>query len=269
MTRARITEKFAALKKENRAGLVIYLMGGDPDAETSLSLLKALPKAGADFIELGFPFSDPTADGPTIQAAGKRALEQRITLKKILKIVRQFREMDTDTPIILMGYYNPVLAYGEERFCIDAQDAGVDGLLIVDLPLEEDESLHKECKTHHLSLIKLAAPTTSPARAKQIVKHAGGFLYYVSIAGITGTKSADIQELEARVNALKEVCPLPVAVGFGVKKAEQAKAIGTFADAVVVGSAVVSVIEEHCGKDRQKMQDAVVQTVRKLANGMK
>ncbi|MBU6297403.1 MAG: tryptophan synthase subunit alpha [Alphaproteobacteria bacterium] len=236
---SRIAKRFAELKKQNRAAFVPFLTAGDPDAETTAALLEKLPAAGADVIELGVPFSDPMADGPAIQASSLRALNAGMTLPKILELVRRFRKHDHTTPIVLMGYYNPIHAYGTARFAKDVAEAGVDGLITVDLPPEEDDVLRLPAAAHKLDIVRLATPTTDDARLSVVLDGAGGFLYYVSIAGVTGTKSFTESDVRTAVARLKSASGLPCAVGFGIKTPEQAAAIAAFADAAVVGSAIV------------------------------
>ncbi|MFG1299457.1 tryptophan synthase subunit alpha [Xanthobacter sp. V3C-3] len=238
----RISDRFAALKEEGRPGLVTFITAGDPDGETSLAILKALPGAGADVIELGVPFTDPMADGPAIQAAGLRALKAGQTLAKTIAMVRAFREEDHTTPVVLMGYFNPIYVYGVERFLTDAKVAGVDGLIVVDLPPEEDEELCLPALSAGLDFIRLATPTTDDKRLPTVLKNTAGFVYYVSITGITGSATPDAGVVAQAVARIKGHTPLPVAVGFGVKTPEQAKAIAAGADAVVVGSALVEVV---------------------------
>ncbi|MEP9369153.1 tryptophan synthase subunit alpha [Xanthobacter sp. VNH20] len=238
----RITARFAALAAEGRPGLVTFITAGDPDAATSLAVLKALPAAGADVIELGVPFTDPMADGPAIQAAGLRALKGGQTLAKTLAMVRAFREGDGATPIVLMGYYNPIYIYGVSRFLTDAKDAGVDGLIVVDLPPEEDDELCLPALAAGLDFIRLATPTTDDKRLPAVLAHTAGFVYYVSITGITGAATPDADLVSAAVARIKRHTDLPVAVGFGVKTPAQAAAIAAGADAVVVGSALVDVV---------------------------
>ena len=238
----RIEKTFAALKREGRAGLVTFITAGDPDYETSLTLLKGLPKAGADLIELGMPFSDPMADGPAIQAASQRALKAGQTMKKTLSMVREFRTEDDTTPIVLMGYYNPIYIYPVYRFIADAVDAGVDGLIVVDVPPEEDEELRPAATAAGLNVIRLATPTTDAKRLPAVLANTSGFVYYVSIAGITGTAAPDIAAVGAHVGRIKAHTSLPIAVGFGVKTEEQVRALANVAEGVVVGSALVSAI---------------------------
>ena len=243
MTKDRIDRRFAALKAENRAGFVTYIMAGDPDAATTLSVLKGLPGAGADLIELGFPFSDPMAEGPTIQRAAQRGLKSGMTLQGTLDLVAAFREGDQDTPVILMGYLNPVLHRGFESFAAAAATAGVDGLIIVDCPPEEADPLSDALEAEQISLIRLAAPTTDDARLPMVVRRTSGFLYYVSVAGVTGVKSADPADVAPAVARLRAASGLPVAVGFGIRTPDQAAAVARVADAAVVGSALVDEIE--------------------------
>lgn len=245
----RIERRFAALRAQGRAGLVTFITAGDPDEATCFELLARLPAAGADLIELGMPFSDPMADGPTIEAAGHRALRAGITVRKILGLVARFRATDTDTPIILMGYYNPIYAYGVDAFLADALKAGVDGLIIVDLPPEEDEELCLPSLAAGMRFIRLATPTTDDTRLPLVLANSSGFLYYVSIAGITGTQSAGNVAVTAAVERLRRHTALPVAVGFGIKTPESAAAIARVADAVVVGSAIVGLIAAHLDAD--------------------
>jgi tryptophan synthase alpha chain len=236
---SRITARFAALAKARRAAFVPFITAGDPDGETTSALLEKLPGAGADLIELGVPFSDPMADGPAIQAASQRALKAGMTLAKVLELVRRFRKSDDKTPLILMGYYNPIHKYGTARFAKDAAEAGVDGLITVDLPPEEDEVLRLPAAAQGIDIVRLATPTTDAERLPTILDGAGGFLYYVSIAGVTGTKSFAEDAVHSAVNRLQASGGLPVAVGFGIKTPEKAAAVARFADGAVVGSAIV------------------------------
>ena len=255
VARNRIEEKFAELKSRNKAGLVTFLTAGDPDPDTAQSILNGLPEAGADIIELGMPFSDPMADGPAIQLANLRALDKGMTLKKTLDQVRTFRQLDDDTPIVLMGYYNPIHYYGSQKFIDDAIDAGVDGLIIVDLPPEEDDELCHPCLTSGLNWIRLATPTANDERLSVILKNSSGFVYYVSITGITGTHSGQQADIGQAVNRIKSKTNLPVAVGFGIKTAEQVAQIVKDADAAVVGSALVNKIAE--GIDHQQSAEEI------------
>ncbi|MCD6035621.1 MAG: tryptophan synthase alpha chain [Rickettsiales bacterium] len=264
----RIDNTFAILKQAGRSALITYIMGGDPDVKSSLSILKALPEAGADIIELGMPFSDPVADGPAIQEAAIRALESHTKMKDILGMVTEFRQGNANTPLILMGYYNPVFRYGVENFIRDAKKAGVDGLLIVDLPPEEDTGLYEATKREGLALIKLVTPTTDTKRLKAILPKASGFLYYVSVAGVTGTKSATESSIDAAVKRFKESTSLPLAVGFGIKTPEQAAVIAKTAEAVVVGSALVNCVKQYADKP-ELAKAAIIEQVRALAGALK
>lgn len=238
----RIETLFAKLNTQNRKALVTYIVAGDPDLEASQNILNSLPAAGADIIELGIPFTDPVADGPVIQAGALRALGNGMTTAKLFQMVRNFRENNADTPIVLMGYYNSVFAYGAERFAETASAAGVDGLLIVDLPPEEEDELAIPCKTHGLDFIRLATPTTDTARLPHVLKNARGFLYYVAVAGITGTASASAESLKPALEQIRQQTDLPLCVGFGIKTPQDAKAMAGIADGVVVGSALVDLI---------------------------
>jgi len=267
----RIDTRFAALKKESRAALVTFTTAGDPDYDTSLALLKALPQAGADIIEMGMPFSDPMADGPAIQASSQRALKAGQTMKKTLAMVRAFREGDNDTPLVLMGYYNPIYVYPVEAFIKDCVDAGVDGLIVVDVPPEQDDELCIPALNAGLNFIRLATPTTDAKRLPAVLTNTSGFVYYVSIAGITGTKAPDPGEVHAQVARIKGQAELPVAVGFGVKTPDQARAIADGADGVVVGSALVKIIEgalDDAGKPAPGTVEKVTKLVRSLADGL-
>jgi tryptophan synthase alpha chain len=241
-TTTRIDTRFAELRAAGRAGLVTFVMAGDPDYATSLAIVRALPKAGADVIEIGMPFSDPMADGPAIQAAGLRALKGGQTMVKTLALVREFRAGDAATPVVLMGYYNPIYAYGNERFLADAKAAGVDGLIVVDLPPEADDELCLPALGKGLSFIHLATPTTDDRRLPAVLAKTSGFVYYVSMTGITGAALRDTDRIAGAVARIKRHTALPVAVGFGVKTAQDAEAIGRGADAVVVGSALVTAV---------------------------
>ena len=245
---SRIANRFAELKKANRAAFVPFITAGDPDAETTSALLETLPAAGADLIELGVPFSDPMADGPAIQASSLRALKAGMSLPKVLELVRRFRKTDKTTPLILMGYYNPIHAYGTARFAKDAADAGVDGLITVDLPPEEGEVLRLPAAAQGLDIVRLATPTTDEVRLEAVLDGAGGFLYYVSIAGITGTKSFTERDVHAAVAKIKAASGLPCVVGFGIKTPEQAGEVAAFADGAVVGSAIVERLAAAGGK---------------------
>lgn len=272
MTATRIDARFAALKKEGRAGLITFTMAGDPDQATALAILKSLPKAGADLIELGMPFSDPMSDGPTIQAAGQRALKQGQTLTKTLATVRAFRVTDDTTPLVLMGYFNPIYVYGVDRFLADAKAAGVDGLIIVDLPPEEDDELCLPALRAGLNFIRLATPTTDDARLPVVLANSSGFVYYVSITGITGMATPDPVKVAGAVARIKQHTPVPVAVGFGVRTAADAAAIARGADAVVVGSALVAALAKSLdanGAATAGAVEAVAAVVRELASGVR
>ena len=265
---SRIATRFGELKKQNRAGFVAFISAGDPDYETSLEILTGLPKAGADLIELGMPFTDPMAEGPAIQASSLRALKAGQTMAKTLAMVRRFREGDGTTPIVLMGYYNPIYSYGVDKFARDAKAAGIDGLIIVDLPPEEDRELRDPAKTAGLDLIRLATPTTNAARLPAVLDGATGFLYYVAITGVTGTKSVNPAEITPALKRIKAATSLPVAVGFGIKTEADAQAVAKVADAAVVGSALVAEISRFVdgeGKLSLGAAEAVLSLARRLA----
>jgi tryptophan synthase alpha chain len=268
----RIDTRFADLKREGRAAFVTFVMCGDPDIETSLAIIKALPSAGADVIELGMPFTDPMADGPSIQAAGLRALKAGTTLKKTLDVVRRFRQGDDKTPIILMGYYNPIYIHGVDKFLSDAKTAGVDGLVLVDMPPEEDEELCIPALKAGLNFIRLATPTTDDKRLPAVLANTSGFVYYVSITGITGSGAADSAKVSQAVTRIKRHTELPVCVGFGIRNAEAARTIATHADGVVVGTALVDAIRgsldaQNCATP--KTVAAVADTVASIAAGVR
>jgi tryptophan synthase alpha chain len=244
---SRIDARFAALRKEGRAGLVTFLTAGDPDLETSARILEGLPAAGADIIELGMPFSDPMADGPAIQAASQRALANGMTLRKTLSLVRRFRDRDQETPIVLMGYYNPIYVYPTESFLDDARAAGVDGLIVVDVPPEADDEVCLPARDRGIAFIRLATPTTDDRRLPRVVANASGFIYYVSITGITGAAAPVASDVHAQVERIKQHTPLPVAVGFGVRTPDQVRDIARGSDGVVVGSALVTKLKETLG----------------------
>jgi tryptophan synthase alpha chain len=267
----RIDKRFAALKQDGRAGLVTFTMAGDPDYATSLALTKALPAAGADLIELGMPFTDPMADGPAIQAAGLRALNGGQDMIKTLAMVREFRKGDDATPIVLMGYYNPIYIYGVEKFLVDAKAAGVDGLIVVDLPPEEDGELCLPALRAGLSFIRLATPTTDDARLPTVLANTSGFVYYVSITGITGAAAPDANKVSAAVTRIKRHTALPVCVGFGVRTPESAAMIARGADGVVVGSALVDAVRGSLkdGKATAQTVGAVTTLVTALAAGVR
>jgi tryptophan synthase alpha chain len=268
----RIDRRFADLKTERRAALVTFLTAGDPDPATSLAILQALPAAGADVVELGMPFTDPMADGPAIQMSSQRALKAGQTLAKTLDMVRAFRKSDDRTPIVLMGYYNPIYVYGVDRFLAAAQSAGVDGLIVVDLPPEEDEELCLPALKAGLNFIRLATPTTDDKRLPAVLANTSGFVYYVSVTGITGAATPDPGKAIAAVARIKRHTDLPVAVGFGVRTADQAAAIASGADGVVVGSALVNALKASLGPDDKataKTVTVVVNLVAELARGVR
>jgi tryptophan synthase alpha chain len=268
----RIDRRFEALRKAARPALVTFVTAGDPDFATSLDIVRALPGAGADLIELGMPFSDPMADGPAIQAGGLRALRAGQTMIKTLALVRAFREGDAETPIVLMGYYNPIYIYGVPRFVSDAKAAGVDGLIVVDLPPEADDELCLPAMQAELNFIRLATPTTDDKRLPAVLRNTSGFVYYVSITGITGTAAPDSSRVAAAVERIRRHTSLPIAVGFGVSTPEQAAAIGRNADGVVVGSALVSAIAKSLdGENRAtpKTVEAATDLVKALAQGVR
>ncbi|MWD28084.1 tryptophan synthase subunit alpha [Aquicoccus sp. SCR17] len=257
----RIDRKFAALKAEGKKAFVAYVMAGDPDPATSLDLVRRMPAAGVDVIELGLPFTDPMADGPTIQLAGQRALEQGMTLEKTLQMVRDFRQGDDETPIVLMGYYNPIHSRGVDRFLAEASEAGIDGLIVVDLPPEEDDELCLPAQKAGLNFIRLATPTTDDKRLPRVLENTSGFVYYVSITGITGAAEAQASDVAPEVARIKSATDLPVVVGFGVKTPATAQAIAGVADGTVVGSAIVA--EIGAGKPVSE----VLELIRGLAEG--
>jgi tryptophan synthase alpha chain len=268
----RIDARFAQLKKEGRAAFVTFLMAGDPDPATSLELIKALPRAGADVIEIGMPFTDPMADGPSIQAAGLRALKAGMTLRKTLDLVRGFRRDDDATPLVLMGYYNPIYIYGVEKFLVDAKSAGVDGLIIVDLPPEEDSELCLPALKAGLNFIRLATPTTDDHRLPAVLANTSGFVYYVSITGITGSAAADTGAVGAAVARIKRHTGLPVCVGFGIRTPEAAGAIADKADGAVVGTALVDALRGSLvaeGRATATTVDAVADLAAALARGVR
>src|SRR5437588_3694912 len=269
---SRIERRFAQLKQEGRAGLVIYLPAGDPDPETSFALLSGLAAAGADLIEIGMPFSDPMADGPSVQAAGQRALKAGATLRGTLALVRRLRERDADTPYVLMGYYNPIYRYGVDAFARDAVAAGVDGAIVVDLPPEEDAELAAPARAAGLAIVRLATPTSDEARLPAIVGNAGGFLYYVAITGITGTRSADAGDVRTAVTRLRRFTKLPIAVGFGIKNPAQAAEVAKAADAAALGTALVDRLALNLdpeGRAKPGLVDAVLADIRALAAGVR
>ena len=267
----RIDTRFAELKAEGRSAFVTFVMAGDPDPATSLEIVKALPKAGADIIEIGMPFTDPMADGPSIQAAGLRALQAGMTLKKTLQLVRDFRATDNKTPIVLMGYYNPIYIYGVEKFLPDAKAAGIDGLIIVDLPPEEDNELCIPAMKAGLNFIRLATPTTDDKRLPAVLANTSGFVYYVSVTGITGTASANASVVGAAVARIKRHTELPVCVGFGIRTPEAARAIASHANGAVVGTALIDVLKTSLdanGKATANTVSAVADFTSALAAGV-
>ncbi len=268
----RIGRRFEALKSEGRSGLVTFITAGDPELDGSREILFGLPAAGADLIELGMPFSDPMADGPAIQASSLRALKSGMTLKKTLKLVADFRARDDDTPVILMGYYNPIYVYGAEAFLADAKAAGVDGLIVVDLPPEEVDELWKPARAQGIDFVFLTAPTSDDQRLPKIVERASGFVYYVSIAGITGTKSAAVADVDEAVRRIRRHTDLPIGVGFGIRTPDQAAEIAAVADAAVVGSALVDIVAANLDKDgkaKPGLADKLLGLVKDLAAGVR
>ena len=273
MTTARIDARFAALRQEGRAAFVAYVMAGDPDRDTALKILRGLPAAGADLIELGFPFSDPMAEGPPIQRAAQRALAKGMTLRGTLDLARAFREGDDTTPLILMGYMNPLLNWGFQAFARDAAEAGIDGLIVVDCPPEEADPLADALDAAGVSLIRLATPTSDDQRLQTIVRRTSGFVYYVSVAGVTGVKEADAQAVAPNVERVRKASGLPVAAGFGIKTPERAAAVARVADAVVVGSALVDEVAGAVERNEDVTQrvlskaESLAKSVRFARNG--
>jgi tryptophan synthase alpha chain len=268
---SRIDARFEVLRAARRVALVTFVMAGDPDPATSLAIAKALPAAGADLIEIGMPFTDPMADGPAIQAAGLRALKAGQTLRKTLALVKDFRQADNETPVVLMGYYNPIYVYGVERFLVDAKAAGVDGLIVVDLPPEEDEELCVPTLRAGLNFVRLATPTTDDKRLPAVLANTSGFVYYVSITGVTGAAAPEAAGVGAAVARIKRHTHLPVAVGFGVRDAASAAGIAAHADGVVVGTVLVetirgSLVEGRAGPDTVR---AVAEAVERIAAGVR
>jgi tryptophan synthase alpha chain len=273
MTKAnRIDRRFAELREDRRPGLVTFITAGDPDLETSKNILLGLPESGADLIELGMPFSDPMADGPAIQASSLRALKAGHKMLATLDLVSAFREQDQDTPIVLMGYYNPIYVYPTEKFLKEAAAAGVDGLIVVDVPPEADSELCIPAKNHGLNFIRLATPTTDAKRLPTVLSNTSGFLYYVSITGITGSASPEVNAVHNQVKLIKNATDLPVAIGFGIKTGDQAKALAKGADAVVVGSALVTAIEQSLeggSRSTSKTVSSVLDLVQSLAGALR
>jgi tryptophan synthase alpha chain len=262
---SRLAAKFAALKKEGRAAFVPFITAGDPDMETSFAILEQLPACGADVIELGMPFTDPMADGPVVQASSVRALKSGATMAKVLKMVEKFRKTDKNTPIVLMGYYNPIHAHGTARFAKDVAAAGVDGLIVVDLPVEEDEVLRVPAGAQGVDLVRFVTPTTDDARLQRILAGASGYLYYVSVAGVTGTKSVPEDEVRAALTRVRAATDLPCTVGFGIRSPEQAASIARVADGVVVGSAIVGQVAANLNAGRDEIVAKVLELTRALA----
>ncbi len=269
---SRIAARFAALKAEGRGALIPFLEAYDPDQATSMAILRGMPGAGADLIEIGMPFTDPMADGPTVQAAGLRGLKAGATLARTLAMVQAFRQEDAGTPVILMGYLNPIASYGPERFCADAANAGVDGLIVVDLPTEEADLLTGHAAAHALDIIRLVAPTTDDARLPLVLRGSSGFVYYVAITGITGTRGANTDSLAAALPRIRAVTDLPVAIGFGVRSPAQAADAVRVADAAVVGSALIDTLAGSLDAEGRPAPDTasrVLDQVRALAEGVR
>ena len=272
VTESRLTRLFEKLKEKDRAALVTFITANDPNPELFRQLLEGMPTAGADIIELGMPFSDPMADGPSIQLSSQRALKAGVTIDDVLGAVKRMRELEMDTPIILMGYYNPIYRYGPAEFAQAAANAGVDGVIIVDLPPEEAEELNQNLREHNLHMIFLAAPTTDITRLPRVLDHASGFVYYVAVKGVTGTKSADMTEVGARIAEMREQTDLPLGVGFGIRTAAQAAEVARFADAVVVGSAIVDIIADGIDDDYRPeagLSARVLGFVKDLSDGVR
>ena len=267
----RIKSKFEELKNSNKKGLITFVTAGDPNYDTSLEILKKLPDAGADIIEIGMPFTDPMADGPGIQASYLRALEAGQTLKKTIQLVKDFREFNSNVPIVLMGYYNPIYKYGAENFIKNIKEIGVDGIIVVDLPPEADRELCIPANEKGIDFIRLATPTSNEDRLPKIVNNASGFLYYVSVAGITGSKAPEISSIESKIKTIRNFTDIPIAVGFGIKTPEQAVNIAKTADAVVVGSAIIDKINEAYKKDKNNIKliaDSAADLVKNLSNAL-
>ncbi|MEQ8735913.1 MAG: tryptophan synthase subunit alpha [Rhodospirillaceae bacterium] len=272
VTESRLTRRFAKLKEQNRSAFVTFITANDPNPSFFREVLEGLPTAGADIIELGMPFSDPMADGPSIQLSSQRALKAGVTIDDVLDAVKDMRDWEMDTPVILMGYYNPIYRYGPEEFSRAAANAGVDGVIIVDLPPEEAEELNQHLRANNLHMIFLAAPTTDETRLPRVLDHASGFVYYVAVKGVTGTKSADMAEVGQRIAAMRKQTDLPLGVGFGIRTAAQAAEVAEFADAVVVGSAIVDIIAEGLddhGKPEVGLSTRVLDAVKDLAVGVR
>jgi tryptophan synthase alpha chain len=272
VTESRLTRLFEKLKEKDRAALVTFITANDPNPELFRQLLEGMPTAGADIIELGMPFSDPMADGPSIQLSSQRALKAGVTIDDVLGAVKRMRELEMDTPIILMGYYNPIYRYGPAEFAQAAANAGVDGVIIVDLPPEEAEELNQNLREHNLHMIFLATPTTDITRLPRVLDHASGFVYYVAVKGVTGTKSADMSEVGARIAEMREQTDLPLGVGFGIRTAAQAAEVARFADAVVVGSAIVDIIADGIDDDYRPeagLSARVLGFVKDLSDGVR
>lgn len=269
---SRIAARFAELKRQGRGALIPFLEAWDPDEATSMALLRGMPEAGADLIEIGMPFTDPMADGPIIQAAGKRGLAAGVKVAKVLEMVRNFRTTDAATPVVLMGYLNPILSYGTERFCKDAAEAGVDGLIIVDLPTEEADLLLPYSSANGLDFIRLIAPTTDNERLPHVLNGSSGFIYYVSITGITGTRTATAEQLEVAIPRIRRVTDLPIAIGFGVRTPDQAATAAKIADAAVVASALIETLATQLdadGKARPGAVEVVLDQIRALAGAVR
>ena len=267
----RIKRKFEELKNSNKKGLITFVTAGDPNYDTSLEILKKLPDAGADIIEIGMPFTDPMADGPGIQASYLRALDAGQTLKKTIQLVKDFREFNSNVPIVLMGYYNPIYKYGVENFIKNIKEIGVDGIIVVDLPPEADRELCIPANEEGIDFIRLATPTSNEDRLPKIVNNASGFLYYVSVAGITGSKAPEISSIESKIKTIRNFTDIPIAVGFGIKTPEQAVNIAKTADAVVVGSAIIDKINEAYKKDKNNIKliaDSAADLVKNLSNAL-
>jgi tryptophan synthase alpha chain len=271
MHKNRISKLFDSLKNKNKAALGIFITAGDPNIEVSQEILDRLPISGADFIELGMPFSDPMADGPAIQASSLRALKNGMDVSKTLLMVKKFREKDANTPIILMGYFNPIFRFGVKKFILESQKAGVDGFIIVDLPPEEDKEFYEPLQDSKMDLIRLITPTTDTKRLSLILERSSGFIYYVSITGITGTKQADNTDIKEAVEKINKLTDIPIAVGFGVKSKEQVSKISRISNAVVVGSHIVKIIEDECSKNLinyDKILEDINTEVKKLSSGL-